>query len=324
MEISLISPAFCNKSLAHSKNLGDLFIHDCIEEEVQSLFPNSVFHYIPTHSYPSWNDVRLVQRSQLKIVCGSNLLAFHPFRRRQWKLGWSGLWGYRDLVLMGVGWANDFVRPSKYAKFVLNSITDKKILHSVRDEFSLNMLQRCDLSNVLNTACPTMWKINNRKLKMNQLRRSENVVVTVTDYNQSPIEDCKLISMATGLYKNVIFYAQSEKDVIYIRKLGWKGSVIHGAFNILNEVIETYHGDIEYVGTRLHCGIYFLRMGFRALVLSIDNRAREISNDTGLPTCLRGDFLFVLKWIEYPGENEIRLPSEEISIFKQGILDSVR
>ncbi|MEP4051270.1 MAG: polysaccharide pyruvyl transferase family protein, partial [Litorimonas sp.] len=41
------------------------------------------------------------------------------------------------------------------------------------------------------------------------------------------------------------------------------------------------------VGTRLHGGIRGLMHGRRVLVTQIDNRARDIGLETGLPTCAR-------------------------------------
>ena len=53
--------------------------------------------------------------------------------------------------------------------------------------------------------------------------------------------------------------------------------------------------DIDYVGTRLHAGIRALSKGHRTIVISIDNRAKNIGKDTGLPTIEREDIEVLLQ-----------------------------
>jgi hypothetical protein len=41
--------------------------------------------------------------------------------------------------------------------------------------------------------------------------------------------------------------------------------------------------DVDFVGARLHGGIRALQRGRRTLTIALDNRAREIAGDTGMP-----------------------------------------
>ena len=50
----------------------------------------------------------------------------------------------------------------------------------------------------------------------------------------------------------------------------------------MDEVLDSDES-LDYIGTRLHAGIRALNKKRRTLVISIDNRARAIADDTNLP-----------------------------------------
>ena len=85
----------------------------------------------------------------------------------------------------------------------------------------------------------------------------------------------------------------------------------------LNRVIETE--EFDYVGTRLHAGIRCLNGGHRSLIIAIDNRARQIGEDTGLPVLEReaGYLLKMADWINHPVKTEIDLPWASIDKWKK-------
>ncbi|HJG62994.1 MAG TPA: hypothetical protein K8W21_08480, partial [Enorma massiliensis] len=107
-----------------------------------------------------------------------------------------------------------------------------------------------------------------------------------------------------------------------------KGVVDPTAFTILPPSLEALdrvleRDDVDYVGTRLHAGIRALNHGRRSLVVTVDNRARHISQDTGLPTLERTELGEKLTdWINGSYATEIVLPEEAIAAwkaqFKQG------
>jgi polysaccharide pyruvyl transferase WcaK-like protein len=75
-------------------------------------------------------------------------------------------------------------------------------------------------------------------------------------------------------------------------------------------------GDIDYVGLRLHCGVIALQHKVRSLVVAVDNRASEISRDTGLPAVARDDLAAIEKWIEGSQAVELSLPFAAIGVWK--------
>ncbi len=54
---------------------------------------------------------------------------------------------------------------------------------------------------------------------------------------------------------------------------------------------------VDYIGTRLHGGVFCLLRGKRSLIVEVDNRATEIARDTGLPTVKRVDLETLRRWI---------------------------
>lgn len=109
-----------------------------------------------------------------------------------------------------------------------------------------------------------------------------NVVATLTDYNRNVVRDESLLGSLSRLYNEVRLVPMAPMDVQYINELQLPANVVvrgMGLASLDNEL----SNPVDYVGTRLHGGIRALQKGLRAVVVAIDNRAREISSDTGLP-----------------------------------------
>ena len=75
--------------------------------------------------------------------------------------------------------------------------------------------------------------------------------------------------------------------------------------------------NIEYVGTRLHGGIYALRHKKRAIIISIDERARSISADTGLITIEKDTLDGLSSLINSEFETKLNIPFDEIARWKE-------
>ena len=73
--------------------------------------------------------------------------------------------------------------------------------------------------------------------------------------------------------------------------------------------------NLDYVGSRLHGGIYALRHGKRSLILAVDNRALEIHKDTNLPVIPREATDGLAEIINSEWATEINLPQEAIDQF---------
>ena len=63
-------------------------------------------------------------------------------------------------------------------------------------------------------------------------------------------------------------------------------------------------------------GVRVLQRGRRALILEVDNRAKEIAADTGLPTAQRGEEELIADWIANPKPVSIQMPWEAIEAWR--------
>ena len=84
---------------------------------------------------------------------------------------------------------------------------------------------------------------------------------------------------------------------------------------------ELENNDIDYVGTRLHAGIRAIQKKRRALVLSIDNRASEISNDIGMNVVPREDIEKIEFFITNEQKTSIKIPHKNIEAWKAQFMD---
>ena len=57
------------------------------------------------------------------------------------------------------------------------------------------------INNVINTACPTMWKLTEEHCVQIPQGKAESVLVTFTEYNQNPSLDKQLVELLKQEYK---------------------------------------------------------------------------------------------------------------------------
>lgn len=207
-----------------------------------------------------------------------------------------------------------------YTKKFYKTLLSDEYLHSVRDEMTKKRLNSIGIENVLNTACPTMWSLTPFKQLEISSKRSKNVVTSITDYCFDAARDRKMLELLSSEYEKVTIWVQGSHDVDWcldqIVDLT-QFNVIGPNIEDLNRVIETE--EFDYVGTRLHAGIRCLNGGHRSLIIAIDNRARQIGEDTGLPVLEREDgYLHKLAdWVNHPVKTEINLPWTSIDKWKK-------
>lgn len=318
MKIGLIDPALYT-TMHKSPNIGDLVISRAVHRELRQIFGHAVeIVRIPSHQFPSLGSLRSIADAQHVFVGGSNLLWYRLLRPASWKIGPLGLARYRNLILFGVGWGAYNIKPNLYGRWVSNFILSHDGLHSVRDGFTRNIVDKdFGMANVTNTACPTMWCLTEDRLAAIHTSKGEECIFSLTDYDKDPQRDGQLIHDLIDNYGDrLLFWPQGDGDLEYCRSLGYTGRVIERSLDALLKLL-TSGVEFDYVGTRLHAGVLCLEHRVRSLVISIDNRAREIAADTGLPTVDRSDRETMRRWMAGGSEIRIRLPLAEIERWKQ-------
>jgi hypothetical protein len=299
-----------------TKNLGDIIICDAVYDHLKEIFDDSHFMNTATHDYVGRETYKLNRKCNQSFVAGSNLLSSNMNSYNQWKINIIDGIFLRNITLVGVGWWQYQNKPNIYTKYLLKTILSNEIIHSVRDDYTAKQLRSIGIDNVINTGCPTTWKLTESHCLNIKSTKSDRVVFTLTDYNKDTVSDRFFVDQLINNYESVHFWPQGEGDLNYLRQLiDIKNIVILSpSVSAFNEVLA--NGDIDYIGTRLHAGIRALQFGRRSLILAVDNRAIEMQKDINLPVALRKSHQEVVSFITDKFETLIRIKSEEIIKWK--------
>jgi polysaccharide pyruvyl transferase WcaK-like protein len=190
----------------------------------------------------------------------------------------------------------------------------------VRDSYTVSRLASIGVDNVVNTGCPTLWALTPEFRGQIPQEKSDTVVVTLTDYNRDPASDVFLLEAMTRCYERVWFWPQGFYDVEYLDELC--DGPLRAKINMVPATLEAYdefleNNQCDYVGTRLHGGIRALHHRRRALIISIDNRAREMGRDFCLKIVERGQLRDeVERLVRDKWRPDVRIDQRSIEEFK--------
>lgn len=298
-------------------NLGDEIIMEYCNYWLQDMGYH-VSVKAAVQSTPKRNVLKEIVDYKDKFICGTNLLYPNMTIQRQWKFG-HPFRAYSDICLLGVGWNSYSDKPiNRISKYFYKHYLNKTKIHSVRDEYTKIKLESIGIKNVVNTACPTMWKLNAEFCKDIPIKKAQNVITTLTDNSPDMKNDKRMLEILLKNYNKVYLWLQGEEDKQYFDKMD-----IRGEITIVNRNLKDYdemlkRDDIEYVGTRLHAGIRALNFKKRTTIIAVDNRAIEIARDTKLNIILREDVTEKLeKKINEEFVTRINLPEENIRLWKE-------
>lgn len=306
-----------------STNIGDKIIMNAVRREVNHIATDSFLTNIPTHESISKVSYRLLDESDAAIVGGTNLLSSKMNIHSQWKINLIDSWFISDVILMGVGWWQYQNRPNLYTRTLLQRVLSSSSFHSVRDEYTKDMLRKAGLGAILNTGCPTTWHLTESHCRQIPEDKAPRVVCTLTDYNKHRENDKKLLEILSSSYDEVFFWPQGGGDYEYVRSFGMED------IRIISPNLESYtetlkkNAKIDYVGTRLHAGIHALNHQVRTIILSIDNRAKEMSKDINLITVPRNNSIRIRNKINSSFETSINIPKNEIEKWRYSLKENL-
>lgn len=299
-----------------SDNLGDQIINfycNAIFSEL-ALTPTG---RVPTHRGLTKQEMALLTPSSLKIITGTNILSSHMNLNGTWCRPLQ-LKRLDNLCLFGAGWNEYSEEMNSYTKLFYRTLLDKKFLHSVRDSYTEKKFRMLGIQNVINTACPTMWGLTHPACELIPKKKAAAVITTITDYDKNKQLDWFMLDTLLNHYYKVYIWIQGSEDLKYIHT--------YPQFNKLfcvDRTLESYNqvlklDSVDYIGTRLHAGIHALNNRKRSLIISIDNRARELAKDTNLPVLERTQIPNKLEnYILHDHVTEINLPTNAIRTWKR-------
>ena len=190
---------------------------------------------------------------------------------------------YKNSIAIGCGSDTNAKKMDLYTKSMYKKIFSKEYIHSVRDERTKRLLESIGVK-AINTGCPTLWGFTPELCKEIPRKKADKVVFTLTFYNKDLEVDQKLIDILNKNYKEIYFWVQGSEDLEYLNSFnGIKNiKIVNPTLDAYRELLEK--GDIDYVGTRLHAGIYAMKHKVRSIILAIDNRARDMSETYNINT----------------------------------------
>jgi len=316
MTICIFDPGIKNNNGLPSTNLGDLIIQRAVHREIKKIFPDREIITISTHAPLGKQELKLIRDCSLMFVGGSNLLSSNMNEYNQWKISLYNAFSIGKAILFGVGWWQYQDEPNLYTKALLKMALSNQFIHSVRDNYTKEKMQFLGIKTVLNTNCPTMWPLQNIKSEDIPQTKADNALLMLTDYNQKRELDKRLLELLFSKYKKVYVWPQGKDDAKYISQFGFSTIMLDRSLVALDKFIDSQIS-FDYIGTRLHGGIKCLCSKKRSLILEIDNRAKEIAQDTHIPTLDRVDFQNISKWIDCGFPTEISLDSAAIDRWKR-------
>lgn len=306
-----------------SLNVGDYIINEsgksALSDIVDGAFIVEYPSHVPViHSYQSFSKnthIKYTDSSDYKFVLGTNLLAYSNLRPwPNWNVNIFNYRPYKGLVLAGVGSAPNSKKITTYTKYLYKRILSQEYIHSTRDENTKLLLESIGLKAV-NTGCVTLWGLTADKCREIPVKKSNKVVFTLTDYARDEVNDKKLINILKRNYSKVYFWPQGSDDFEYINELGAEG------IEVIAPQLEAYrsllkNGEIDFVGTRLHAGIFAMQHNVRSLILIVDNRARDMQQSYNINAIEREDIDSLESRINSDFVTEVKIDLEKIKKWK--------
>lgn len=307
-----------------SQNKGDDIIMECVRKELQFLLKDNYEYTLPTHVspfhwYQVWRDssrLRSYSNCELKFIGGSNILCKNLLTHYpQWNINWFNCKPLMGCVGVGVG-AGAGEKTNWYTRKMYQRVLSHDYYHSVRDERTKAFVESLGLK-AINTGCVTMWMLTPDFCKTIPSTKSERVVFTLTRRAGHDKDYQMLIDTLNKNYAEVTFWPQGMEDFNYFQQF----KDIEG-IRVLQASKEAYdeyltNNDTDYVGSRLHGGVYAMRHGRRAIIIAIDERAREINASNHLNCLEMKDMAQLSDYINSTFETKVEMDYEAINKWKK-------
>lgn len=308
--IAVVDTSIC------TDNLGDEIIMDAVNDVIAELFPNAYIFRVPSHEALSDRTHKFIDLANFIFIGGTSILSSNIKPYGNWRLRSEDVrkYGATHTICLGTGCIGYMPAPTLETRNMLLTALSNQFVHSVRDEYTGDHLANVGLA-AINTSCPTMWSLTTEHCARIPSTRAPDVVFTLTYWRANIEADRAFVELLRRIYRKIYFFPQQQADWKYFRLFGWEDvRLIRPSVGGYNHFLE--NEDVDFVGTRLHGGIRALQKQRRALILSVDNRAAELSKDTRLPTAPRADIRAIREWIEGSSPTVIDLPQDAIVKWK--------
>lgn len=307
-----------------SFNRGDDIIMECTRKELAPILENNFelnlpTHVSPFHWYQVWknsNAYRTYAECSMKFVGGSNILVPNLLTHyAQWNINILNYQALKGTIMVGVGAGAGAEKGSnRYTRYIYQHMLNREFYHSARDERSKAYMESLGLK-AINTGCVTMWMLTPEHCAQIPANKADKVVFTLTSYAKDD-NDQILLDTLLNNYHEVYFWPQGLGDFKYLQTLRNADKV-----HVLQATKDAYDryltdNDTDYVGTRLHGGVYAMRHKRRAVIIAIDERARAINERNHLNCIEKADMKQLDAMINSEIKTSIVMPFDEIRSWK--------
>lgn len=274
-----------------SINQGDDIIRISIQNNWKELFEQNYIMRMATHT-PMYTPLQsaiykdalsVFQKADHKFLCGTNALYTNMLRPMPaWNINLFNCRMAEGTVCLGAGIGINSKGINLYTKLLYNRVLSRDYVHSVRDEKTRTFLERLGF-RAENTGCPTLWGMTPDFCATIPQSKGKAVVFTLTYYEKDPQNDREMVEILLRNYETLYFWPQCMKDLDYLKSISEMHRITVIAPNIPAYERILSMEDMDYVGNRLHGGIYALQHKCRTIIISIDYRAREMNASYSFP-----------------------------------------
>lgn len=268
-----------------SLNQGDEIINISIKNNWNELFEKNYIMKLPTHTpvYTPfqcflYNKKKLntFNNADYKFLCGTNALYTNMLRPLpSWNINIFNCGMVKNTICLGTGLGVNSNKVNLYTKLLYKKVLSRDFIHSVRDEKTKKFLQKLGFK-AINTGCPTLWGLTPEFCKDIPNHKSNKVIFTLTSYEKDIKNDQLMINILKENYEKLYFWPQSIGDMEYLNTLSNIDNITCISPNI-TEYDKILNDNVDYVGNRLHGGIFAMQHKCRTIIISIDYRAKEMS-----------------------------------------------
>ena len=279
-----------------SLNKGDEIIMKCIRHHLKEITDQGFMLTLPTHVSPfHWyqvarksHRVNIYKNAKYKFVGGTNLLTMNMLTHfPQWNINYFNYGPLAGSILVGVG-AGKGSSMNFYTRKMYSKVLSKDYVHSVRDERTKNHIESLGLK-AINTGCASLWLLTPEFCEQIPVQKAKAVVFTLTHHSKDMKKDQFLINTLQASYEEIFFWIQDASDLNYFNQFDNRENIkiVQPTLEDFEEILRTK--DIDYIGTRLHGGIYAMRFQKRTIIISIDERADGMSETYNINALPRTD-----------------------------------
>lgn len=308
-----------------TSNLGDVIINDAIMREMDFLFRQNFLVRYSTHN-PVLSGLQQLRPSpirrnteiaDLKFIGGTNILKNNLFKIIPgWNISLGSARLYSGAICIGAGRAlTGDGQINRYTRAIYQKALSPDDVHSVRDARSKQFLESLGY-RAIDTGCPTTWSLTREATSGICAERSGHVISTVTDYSPDLAADSEMLRVLLKRYETVSVWVQGVNDLEYLRRLPNfdKLHIIPPSLHAYRDALRS--PDVEYVGTRLHAGIFAMQNGARASIIAVDHRALDMAASIGIHTISRKDIHILEDFINRSQKTELNIDSQSINKWK--------